>query len=234
MLLDERMDEFSRALGADFFGVADLSSARSFMLEYGGKNIARYPRAVSVGIRLLDTIVDELPHSHDPSVSVNYRHHAHDIINLRLDLVTSRIASLIQNEGYRALPIPSSKRVDDKKIAAAFSHKLAANLAGLGWIGKSCLLITPEAGPRVRWGTVLTDAPFKAGEAPMEDRCGKCTDCVDACPVNAFTGTQFNPEEARESRYDARRCERYLQDLEKMDKPGVCGMCIYACPHGMK
>lgn len=233
MLMDERLDEFSRALGADFFGVADLSSAKSFISEYGGVNIARYPKAVSVGIRLLNTIVDELPHSYEPSVSVNYRHHAYDIVNMRLDLLTSRIGSLIQNEGYMALPIPSSKRVDDEKIAATFSHKLAAHLAGLGWIGKSCLLITPEAGPRVRWGTVLTNAPLKTAE-PMEDRCGKCTDCVDACPVNAFTGRNFSEDEAREARYNASRCERYLQDLERMDKPGVCGMCIYACPHGMK
>lgn len=233
MLMDERLDEFSRALGADFFGVADLSSAKNFIGDYGGKNIARYPRAVSVGIRLPDTVVDELPRSYETTVSVNYRH-IYDITNLRLDLLTSRIGSLIQNEGYKALPLPSSKRVDDAKIAAAFSHKLAAHLAGLGWIGKSCLLITPEAGPRVRWGTVLTNAPLKTAEEPMEDRCGKCTDCVDACPVNAFTGRNFSEDEPRESRYDARRCEKYLQDLERMEKPGVCGMCIYACPHGMR
>ncbi len=34
-------------------------------------------------------------------------------------------------------------------------------MAGLGRIGKSCLLITPEAGPRVHWATVLTDAPMQ-------------------------------------------------------------------------
>lgn len=38
------------------------------------------------------------------------------------------------------LPLPVAERIDDERICAAFSHKMEANLAGLGWIGKSCLL----------------------------------------------------------------------------------------------
>ena len=110
---------------------------------------------------------------------------------------------------------------------------MAAHLAGLGWIGKSCLLVTPEAGPRVRWTTVLTDAPLKAG-TPMEMRCGDCHECVDICPVKAFTGRNFIESEPREARYDARRCEKYLKGLEASTGYGVCGMCLYICPHGKK
>ncbi|MCK9565162.1 MAG: hypothetical protein M0Q43_03825 [Methanothrix sp.] len=70
----------------------------------------------------------------------------------------------------------------DERVAVVFSHKLAAHMAGLGWIGKSCLLITPEAGPRVRWASVLTDAPMKATGYAMAERCGECRKCVDVCP----------------------------------------------------
>jgi len=74
-----------------------------------------------------------------------------------------------------------------------FSHKMAARLTGLGWIGPNYLLITLGIGPRVRWVTVFTDAPLKAGE-PMPDRCGDCRLCVETCPPKAFTGRPFDPE----------------------------------------
>ena len=82
-----------------------------------------------------------------------------------------------------------------------FSHKLAAHLAGLGWIGKSCLLVTLEVGPRVRWASVLTDAPLMAGE-PLEERCGECRGCVEVCPAGAFSGRSFFFDEPRAARFD--------------------------------
>lgn len=110
---------------------------------------------------------------------MNYKLHAYDVINQRLDITSSIISSFIQNKGYRVLPIPAAERVDDESICASFSHKLGARLAGLGWIGKSCLLVTPEHGPRVRWTSILTDAPLKPTGSPLEEKCGECTECVD-------------------------------------------------------
>ena len=48
-------------------------------------------------------------------------------------------------------------------MPADFPHKTAANMAGLGFIGKSVLFISNEFGPRVRLATVLTDAPLNVG-----------------------------------------------------------------------
>jgi hypothetical protein len=45
-LLDERLDEFTRELGADFFGVADISPAEDFIREQGGDEVASYPKAI--------------------------------------------------------------------------------------------------------------------------------------------------------------------------------------------
>ncbi len=103
-------------------------------------------------------------------------------MNQALDLIALRVANMLQRAGYGAFPVPASKRTDDEHICGVFSQKLAAHLAGLGWIGKSCLLVTPDHGPRVRWVTVLTDTPLKPTGFPMEPRCGKCTACVDICP----------------------------------------------------
>lgn len=233
MKLDYKIRETVERDVAEFFGVADLSSVHDAILEQGGSFIAEYSRALSVGIKLPQAIVDELPNRYDRAVAASYRH-IYDITNLRLNHLTSKLANIIEQEGYKALPVPASERYDDERICAVFSHKLAANLAGLGWIGKSCLLVTPEAGPRVRWATVLTDAPLKVTGTPTEERCGECTDCVEICPVNAFTGEPFRENQQREARYDARKCEEYLSNSDETDNWTVCGLCIYICPHGRK
>lgn len=233
MDLDNRVRNLAERKGVDFFGVASLSVARDAVLDQGGPWVAEYPRALSIGIALPHSIVNQLPHREDRAVAVSYRHHAYDVINQRLDHVTSWLSGLLQRDGYRALPVPAAKRVDDERLCAIFSHKLAAHLAGLGWIGKSCLLVTPEVGPRVRWGTVLTDAPLTETGEPMDPRCGDCVQCVEICPVRAFTGNSFREDEPREMRYDARKCDRYFAHMkEKTPDWAVCGLCLYVCPYG--
>jgi len=232
MTIDNDVRTLVAQQGADFFGVADLSPAHDFILAQGGEVVAGYPRAVSVGIELLHDIVDQLPQRDQCAVAVEYRSHAYVVINHRLDLIISRLGSFLQRLGYSAYPVPPSQRVDDERICGVFSNKLAAHLAGLGWIGKSCLLVTPEAGPRVRWATVLTDAPLTVTGEPMAQRCGDCLECVDICPVGAFTGEPFWEQDPREVRYDAGKCDRYFDALEKKGRLPVCGMCLYVCPYG--
>ena len=197
--------------GADYFGIADLSPARDTILEQGGTEIAEYPRSISIGIALLHPIVDQLLRRQERAVAVSYRSHCYDIINSRLDEIISRIASVLQRGGHRAFPVPASKRVDDGRICAIFSHKLSAHLAGLGWIGKNCLLITPDMG----------------------ERCGDCRECINICPVRAFTGQPFRAGEPRAARFDASKCDRYFCKMKEKDtETAICGLCLYTCPYG--
>lgn len=219
-------------LDADFVGVADLAPAHETILDQGGPVAAGFPYAISLGIRLFDPIVDLLPQRPDRAIATSYKYHCYDLINARLDHIASRLSSRLQRDGHRAFPIPASQRVDDERICAMFSHKLAAHLAGLGWIGKSCLLVTPEAGPRVRWATILTDAPLAVTGKPMEVQCGSCRQCVDICPPQAFAGKNFHPDEPREVRYDAGQCDRYLTQIKQEHPWAVCGLCLYMCPYG--
>ncbi len=222
--------------GADFYGVADLFLAHQAILNQGGLEVAKYPKAISLGIALLHTIVNLLPQRNERSVAISYRHHCYDLINQRLDLIASQVASILQQEGYGAFPVPASNSdhlIDEKRICAMFSHKMAAHLAGLGWIGKSCLLITPEVGPRVRWVTILTDAPLKTTGTLVEEGCGSCQECIKICPVKAFTGQSFREDQPREARYDASKCKQYLTKMsEKNPDLAVCGLCVYICPYG--
>jgi len=68
----------------------------------------------------------------------------------------------------------------------------------------------------------------------MEVQCGDCEECVDICPVSAFTERYFRKEEPHEARYDARKCEKYFENTEKTTGMAVCGLCFYVCPHGRK
>ena len=228
------LDDLARSLGADFYGVADLGSARVAILEQGGPAVAEFPRAVSVGVALMKAIVDQLPQREQRAVAMNYRHHCYDIVNQRLDHITSRLGSQLQKEGYRAMPIPAGQTVDDQRILGAFSHKMAAHLAGLGWIGKSCLLVTPQVGPRVRWASVLTDAPLAPAEQATPESCGAFRQCVDACPVQAFSGEPFRPEDGREVRFAAQKCKDYFEQMRKETGQSVCGLCLYVCPYGRR
>lgn len=232
MPLFNEIQTIAETCGAEFCGVADLALAHEEIVRQGGEEIGKYPRAISLGIVLPHAIVDQLPNRDDPAVAALYLHHAYAVINDRLDALASLVAGWVQRRGYAALPLTVKEHHDNERICAVFSHKLAAHLAGFGWIGKSCLLITPQAGPRVRWVSVLTDAPLAATGGPMAPRCGACRECVDACPVGAFTGEPFRPEDPREVRYDAKKCQRYFYELHQAGKPPACGMCVYACPHG--
>jgi epoxyqueuosine reductase len=140
--LDEYLRGEALTLGVDYFGVADLSVAGEAVHEQGGDMLAQFPRAVSVGVVMPSAIVDQLSRHTDRRVALAYRSHSYEILNRRLDEIASRLASTLQREGCRAFPVAAPQAVDRERLLGLFSHKLAAHLAGLGWIGKSCLLVT--------------------------------------------------------------------------------------------
>ena len=87
-----------------------------------------------------------------------------------------RFAEALRDAGYRT-------------AVTHFVHaKAAATLAGLGWIGKQTLCITPQLGPHVRWACVVTDAVLPYDAPFTEDLCGECELCIKSCPTQAIIG----------------------------------------------
>ena len=111
------------------------------------------------------------------------------------------------------------------------SCRKSAAHAGLGWIGKSCSLVNPEVGPRLRLGTILTDAPFEP-DSPIENRCGGCLECMKACPTHALHGRGFDPNEPLSARFDVQKCYEFFDKVEAVYGIGICGLCLAACPWG--
>jgi epoxyqueuosine reductase len=224
-----KLESLAKDMGATYFGIAGLTSARQSITEQGGEFLSHFPRAVSHGFVLVDGVVNILANHQNIAALHNYWYYVYRIVNPRLDSISAMLAQSLEKAGFQAFVVPSSQTLDRTKLTGVFPHKLAANMAGLGWIGKSALLITPEHGPRVRWGTVLTDAPFTVGIS-MDEMCSDCCECVNACPAHAFTGQAFDEPKGRSEIFAAEACDCYLSKRENLDR--ACGICVYICPFG--
>jgi epoxyqueuosine reductase len=221
--LTERLRDISSQNCGDLFGVSDLTPARDFIIAQGGKALGEYPRAISIGMQLIDSIIDLYFPDEKRELSL-YWHQVYAVMVPLLDFLSYKVSRELQKEGYRAFPVPASPPYNSETWKGVFSHKLAAHLAGLGWIGKSCLLITPDFGPRIRFTTILTDAPLTPGY-PIDKQCGKCRVCVTSCPVKAFKDREFEPEEPVEMRFNVQACGEFR-------RLHPCGVCVASCPRG--
>ncbi len=119
--------------------------------------------------------------------------------------------------------------------APAFERAWAVR-AGLGWIGRSSMLVHPRLGSMTLIGLLLLDAPLpEAFEPPVQvpDGCGGCGRCVEACPTGAIVAPR---------RVDAGRCIAY-QTIERQGvveeeiRPVLggrifgCDRCLEVCPY---
>lgn len=226
--LNAILEQCARDNGADFFGIADLSSVRESLYKFWPLRFSDLKYGISMGMKLNNWIVNRLPTLPNPAIEKLYSHDCYNVVNDQLDWIAVRVAATLQRKGFQAAPIAVTVKVDDEELLGIFSHKAVGHLAGLGWIGKSCLLVTPQVGPRVRWVSVLTDAPLTVTGKPMDRRCGKCQQCVDACPVHAFTGVPFDENDPVAARFDVRKCQAHCKKVKR------CGLCLAVCPLGAK
>jgi epoxyqueuosine reductase QueG len=104
---------------------------------------------------------------------------------------------------------------------------MAAKYAGLGTIGLSNCLLTPEFGSRVRFVSVFTAAILDSDPVIEKDLCIKCEACAKCCPVNALKPS----EDKIKGDYDVIACIDRHVELNG-DKVSPCGICTKVCPIG--
>lgn len=108
-----------------------------------------------------------------------------------LHLLVLRLARFLEQRGHRAAIVPPyspvEMSVETKGFTGDVSLRHAAVAAGLGVLGNNNLLVTPEFGPRVRLGAVVTTAELAPDEPSSENFCENCDACVSACPADALS-----------------------------------------------
>lgn len=214
-----KLKKKAQELGLDIFGTAHMGEALP-------QNLRRLPYSITIGARLLDSIMDEVAFG----ATHTYFHH-YRTVNAFLDQCALQLAFLLKREGYCALPIAASQTVDSEGMSGLVSHKKAAVLAGLGFIGKNCLFISGDLGARVRLATILTDLPLPEGTM-MKNGCLDCDLCIRACACGALYGESWEPGKSREDMMDAKKCSLYMKAKYKdIGRGAVCGICMAVCPY---
>jgi epoxyqueuosine reductase len=213
-------------------GYADLTGLLS--PEY-----SKYKYGLSIARKLDDAVIDEI--TDGPTILYHDLYHK---INNELSKKALEITKLLESNNIKALPIkPTLKdsKLNDtyqKELRYHFSHKMTATQSGMGWIGKTDLLITKRFGPRVRLASILmTSCILDAGKPINESQCGDCNICVENCPVQAATGKSWTIKIDRNEFYDPFKCREFCKQItvERIKKDiSICGICISVCPKGKK
>jgi len=153
-----------------------------------------------------------------------------------LSRLQKRTVRILKSEGYRILSIPpDSDRVEGKFVSRLYprlTHKVAATCAGIGWIGRNGLLVSPYFGPRLSLATVLTDAPFDVDVPITRSLCGDCTLCRVHCPSDAITGNEWSRSDPFPELVRAERCRSHKTSTRRTSEKPNCGLCITICPFG--
>ena len=156
--------------------------------------------------------------------------------------VRGRIARYAWGNDYHDVIVAKLKKIDSflrefggqqrcyVDTGAILERDYAAT-AGLGWHGKSTMLIDEKLGTWFFLAEILTTIELPADE-PVRERCGSCERCIRACPTGAITAPH---------KLDARRCISYLTielknsiplELRPLigDRIFGCDDCLDACP----
>ncbi|WP_160151675.1 tRNA epoxyqueuosine(34) reductase QueG [Microbulbifer sp. ALW1] len=118
----------------------------------------------------------------------------HKLIRKRLAQLAQQIDRYCEERGLAA----SGRAFTD---SAPVMERALAEKAGLGWIGKNCMVINSEAGSWFFLGEIYTNLPLPVDVSEQPNQCGECTACLKVCPTDAFVDAYT---------LDARRCISYL------------------------
>jgi epoxyqueuosine reductase len=212
-----KLKDLATGLGFRLFGVADITQLKAEFI-FPSEVIRDLNFGIALGFPLQSQVLAEI--SEHPTLL--YFNHYRQVNNF-LDQSALKLAACIQEQGYKVMPIPASQVIDWQNQKGHVSHKKIAAVAGLGWIGRNNLLITPQYGAQVRLVTILTDM-LLATDKPLADNCGTCQACIATCPAKAIKET---PQD-----FDHQSCFAQLKEFQrkKYVPQYICGICVKACP----
>ena len=229
--------------GGDLCGIASPELLSAAPEGFRPQDILPGCRSVIVvGKRLSDATVETAPSRMFDNM--------YAATNDFLEQLLLKITDTLTREKYQAIAVgPHS--LDGKLFMGDVSQKHAAVAAGLGRFGLQSLVLTPQFGPRQRWGVVITQAPLQIGH-PLKkglcqpEKCGQL--CLKNCPAKVFSPpkTQGNTDpnffpgglwyywDVNKSACSTYRANR-KRDLGWVTEGGhACAICLKVCPVGSR
>lgn len=186
--------------GVEIVGIAPIS-------RFAGAPERMHPKNIFPDCQSVISIVQPIPRGTYRGITEgthwnNYTYYSYNRLNtLYLPLVTEEVSRFIEDHGFEAVPVypgvPETYPNNPDPIPGRpapeinLNIRIAAMACGLGEIGWSKVFIHPVYGPRVRIGTILTDAVLEP-DPLIKPRtlCKRCMKCVPDCPGNAIPGRQ--------------------------------------------
>jgi len=191
-----------------------IEGCRPFDVMKHGNSVIVF--AVYVGLDYYRTVKIEGKTKGDDRIGYIYR-----------DWLAYELVEFLRTKGFNGV-FPIGEFHKERKIAR-LSFKLAAYEAGIGVYGRCGLIITPEYGPRVNIGVVVTDAVLEADGKLDFNPCQGCKVCAQVCPVEAVGENLDAPIS-----HNREVCVNFVQGLrdETGDQKFFCGYCYDRCPVG--
>lgn len=183
---------------------------------------------IAVAMAYLTPAGHDMAHRHPPGsradgrVTVySYGADYHRVLTDGLNRLQQQLTELLQR------PVAARVMVD----TGPWVDRRIAERAGIGWIGKNCMMYSAEHGSYVFLGTLAVDVVVEPAAAELPAKCGDCVRCLQACPTGALIAPGV---------IDAPRCLSYVTQMkgvipEPFRKPlgkrvWGCDTCQTACP----
>lgn len=203
--------------GVDFVNFVDISN---FDIQQN-KGL---PYAIFFGIALTPKYLREVANTPDyvqarVEDSFNFDDDELYLKEIKTDTLSDNIAELLISKGYKSYSQSDKNQMttgffDGQYGKTPLPHKTIAILAGVGWIGKNNLLITPEYGCGICIGVILTDAPLNVSRPQIiEANCEGCETCLGFCNTNALKGCLWNKSVLREEMINVFECTTCMRCL---------------------
>lgn len=200
--LTQKIKSLAVDMGAELVGVAPVTRFEHAPEETKPTHyMSDAANVISIGIHIANGVCDIWGNYDEPGRSIGpYLFYGYGLVNWELGRIAHSVAKTLENMRYKSLVFPPTwsiaqyrfvERVVEGVFLADFSHRHAAVAAGLGEFGWHGLCITPKFGNRVRFNSIITNAPLTPD--PMYDGPKLCQPekcerkCVQICPTKAIS-----------------------------------------------
>ncbi len=222
MELTEEIKKFLYCHGADLVGIGDMSKVEE----------CNYKTGIAVAVALPPNVITDLQ-----KVPTKEYYRLYFSLNRKLDEIVLAGEEFLKNMGFGAYAQTTDRVKVNQSRISKLPHKTVATRAGLGWIGKNCLLVTSQYGSAIRISSLLTNAPLECNEPINQSCCGTCDLCIKNCPAQALKGTFWTVGTQRGKIVDIEKC--YKKQVEIMLKntgieTDLCGKCFAVCSYTRK